>query len=121
MQIFKPSFFALAALATLSLLAGAANNSTKPEVIEIHSQKFAYLPAEITLHKGQTYLLHLTSDDVPHSFRIKALALSAKMAPHEFNDVLFTPEQGGDFRADCSIYCGIGHTKMSMTVHVVDK
>lgn len=120
-QIFKTSAALLASLALLSFSSGispAADRSTKPQVIEIHAQKFAYLPAEIELHKGQTYLLHLTSDDVPHSFRIKALSLSAKMEPHQYTDVLFTPQQTGDFRVDCGIYCGAGHTKMSMTVHV---
>lgn len=121
MQKFRLLFLALAALATLSLIAAAADHSPRPEVIEVHAQKFAYLPAEVTLHKGQPYLLRLTSDDVPHSFRIKALTLSEKMLPHEFNDVPFTPEQAGDFRVDCGVYCGAGHTKMSMTIHVVDK
>jgi heme/copper-type cytochrome/quinol oxidase subunit 2 len=43
------------------------------------------------------------------------------MKPGEFNDVLFTPDQSGEFKADCGLYCGVGHTKMSLTVHVSDK
>ncbi len=99
----------------------AKNKEIEPPVIEIHSKKFAYEPAEITLHKGETYKLHLTSDDVPHSFRIKALNLNAKMSVGTFDDLLFTPEEDGDFKVDCGLYCGSGHSKMGMTVHVVDK
>ncbi len=92
-----------------------------PQVIEIHAKKFAYVPDQITLVKGETYKLHLTSDDVPHSLRIKQLGLNAPMKPNQFDDVLFTPEQTGNFHADCGIYCGTGHRTMEMTVHVVDK
>ena len=99
----------------------AKNKDVEPPVIEIHSKKFAYEPAEITLHKGETYKLRLTSDDVPHSFRIKSLNLNARMSAGAFEDLLFTPEQAGDFKVDCGLYCGSGHSKMGMTVHVIDK
>jgi cytochrome c oxidase subunit 2 len=89
-------------------------------VIEIHARRFAYSPSEITLKKGQIYLLHLTSDDVPHSLRITALDFKADMKPHEFNDVPFTPAQSGDFTADCGVYCGAGHKTMSLTIHVAN-
>jgi cytochrome c oxidase subunit 2 len=99
----------------------ASGKTDEPQPIEIHSKKFSYVPSEINLVKGVTYKLHLTSDDVPHTLRIKALALNGKMKAGEFNDVLFTPAQSGDFKADCGLYCGAGHTKMSLTVHVSDK
>lgn len=99
--------------------AEARTKESEPKVIEIHSKKFAYEPAEITLHKSETYTLHLTSDDVAHSLRIAALNLNAKMKPGEFDDVSFTPDQIGDFKADCGIYCGAGHKAMFLTVHVI--
>jgi cytochrome c oxidase subunit II len=112
------SLCAMALVATAGVEA-AGNND--PQVIEIHSKKFSYEPAEITLTKGVTYQLHITSDDVAHSLRIKALGLNAPMKAGQFTDVAFTPEQAGDFKADCGVYCGAGHMKMSMMVHVVDK
>jgi cytochrome c oxidase subunit 2 len=96
------------------------NTDVEPQVIEIHAKKFTYEPAEITVHKGQTYKLHLSTDDVAHSLRIKALSFNAVMKPGQPDDVLFTPEQVGDFKADCGVFCGVGHTKMTMTVHVVE-
>ena len=116
-------------LVTLLTLASFTNayalriskKDSEPQIIEIHAKKFAYIPDEITLQKGKAYELHLTSDDVPHSFRIKALDLNVKLKYGEFNNVLFTPETAGNFKVDCGIYCGSGHTKMFMTVHVVDK
>jgi cytochrome c oxidase subunit 2 len=104
-----------------SFNADAARKNTEPQVVEIHAKKFAYMPSEVTLVKGETYRLHLTSDDVPHSLRIKALNVNWEMKAGEFDDVSFTPEQVGDFTADCGRYCGKGHKMMSMTVHVVNK
>ena len=92
-----------------------------PQVIEIHAKKFGYLPAEITLHKGKTYKLHLTSDDVEHSLRIREWNLNAEMNPGQFDDVLITPEKAGDYFADCGHYCGTGHKAMKMAIHVVEK
>ncbi|HEX7159216.1 MAG TPA: cupredoxin domain-containing protein [Edaphobacter sp.] len=117
-------WFVASGLAFLSVLAIATTDARakdpSPQVIEIHSKKFAYEPAEVTLHKGVMYKLHLTSDDVPHTLRIKELNLNEKMTAGEFNDVLFTPAQPGDFKADCGLYCGAGHKTMAMTVHVVE-
>lgn len=110
---------ALLGCGTMVLGAGLKNDA--PQTIEVHSKKFGYTPAEITLHKGETYKLHLTSDDVPHSLRIKELGFNGAMKPNAFTDVLFTPSTAGDFRADCGLYCGAGHKTMSLTVHVVEK
>jgi cytochrome c oxidase subunit II len=111
----------LAAIAILdSSSARGRNSDAELQVIEIHAKKFGYDPAEITLHKGQSYKLHVTSDDVPHSLRIKALNVNAAAKPGQFNDVLFTPGEAGDFKADCGVYCGSDHMKMAMTVHVVE-
>jgi cytochrome c oxidase subunit 2 len=111
----------LAALTVLGVSSARARNAdAEPQVIEIHAKKFGYDPPEITLHKGQSYKLHLTSDDVPHSIRIKPLNVTAVMKPGQFNDVLLTPDQVGDFKADCGVYCGSGHMKMAMMVHVVE-
>jgi len=41
----------------------AVGKADEPQTIEIHGKKFSYQPSEITLVKGVTYKLHLTSDD----------------------------------------------------------
>jgi cytochrome c oxidase subunit 2 len=110
-----------ALLLCASMVLGASQKDDAPHTIEIHAKKFEYRPAEITLRKGETYRLHLTSDDVLHSLRIRELGLNGAMKPNEFTDVLFTPTQTGDFRADCGVYCGAGHKTMVLTIHVVEK
>jgi cytochrome c oxidase subunit 2 len=114
------SVVVLAAMLFMGVASPERFGANEPQSVEIHARKFAFVPAEITLHKGQTYKLHLTSDDVPHSLRITALSFKAAMQPNEFNDVLFTPTETGDFKADCGVYCGTGHKTMSLTIHVVE-
>ena len=115
------SVFALTVTAlAVGVPAPGTTGADSPTLTEIHARKFGYTPSQITLKKGETYKLHLTSEDVPHSLRIKALDFKAAMEPDKYNDVLFTPMQAGDFKADCGVYCGAGHKDMSMTVHVVE-
>jgi cytochrome c oxidase subunit II len=115
------SVFALTVTAlAVGVPAPVTTGADSPTLIEIHARKFGYTPSHLTLKKGEMYKLHLTSDDVPHSLRIKALDFKAAMEPDKYNDVLFTPMQAGDFKADCGLYCGAGHKDMSMTVHVVE-
>src|SRR5260370_38070510 len=120
MKLIK--WFATSGIAVLSILAVTTTDvsakDATPQVIEIHSKKFSYEPAEITLHKGVTYKLHVTSDDVPHSLRIKDLNLNAKVAPAEFNDIPVTPYQAGDFNPHGGLYRGSGHTTNAIAVHV---
>jgi cytochrome c oxidase subunit II len=122
--LISARLYSIVVLAATTFVMGAPSlgqlNAKEPQLVEIHARKFAYVPAEITFHKGQTYKLHLTSDDVPHSLRITALSFKAAMQPNEFNDVLFTPTQTGDFKADCGTYCGTGHKTMFLTIHVVE-
>ena len=123
-QLAVPVSLAVIALFSTSVadarVADARVDDATPQVIEIHAKKFGYQPEEITLHKGQAYKLHLTSDDVPHSLRIAPLDVNAVMKPGAFNDVLVTPAQPGEYRGDCGVFCGPGHKKMFLSVHVVE-
>ena len=35
-------------------------------------------------------------------------------------EVQFTPEQAGDFVGHCSVFCGMGHGSMHLTLRVVE-
>jgi plastocyanin len=45
--------------------------------IEIHAKRFSFSPAEITIKKGETVKLVITSDDVTHSLLIPDLHVNA--------------------------------------------
>ncbi len=105
----------------------ASNPQTTPNVspdavrtLSIHARKFEFVPAEITLTKGQTVKLEFTSNDVHHSLVVKALGINGDMEKGKVTEVVITPDQTGDFDGKCGHFCGIGHSKMHFVVHVVN-
>jgi cytochrome c oxidase subunit 2 len=102
------------------LLSALAVQGQSAPVIEIHAKRYAFVPAEITLKKGQTVRLELVSDDVIHSLVIDGLHLRVRMPAGQKVEATVTPEQTGDFKGKCGVFCGSGHGKMLLTVHVVN-
>jgi cytochrome c oxidase subunit 2 len=90
------------------------------KTIEIHAHRFAFSPSEITVKKGETVRLKLISDDVPHSLLIKDLGINQVMTKGKPAQVTFTPQQAGDFQGQCGHFCGAGHGKMTIAVHVTE-
>ena len=97
---------------------GAAVAEQSGSTIEIHAHRFAFSPAEITVRKGETVKLKLLSDDVPHSLLIKDLNINQTIVKGKPAVVTFTPQQAGDFHGQCGRFCGAGHGKMAIVVHV---
>ena len=86
--------------------------------IEIHVHRFAFVPSEITVKKGETVQLKLFSDDVPHSLLIKDLGINQTITKGKPAQVTLTPQNTGDFHGQCGHFCGAGHGKMTFDVHV---
>ncbi len=116
--------FLLRALCVALLVAAAASGSkvwaqATPQRIEVTAKRFAFLPGEITLKKGQPVTLVLKSADVAHGLRIRDLNVDVKAKAGGTAEVTFTPNKVGDFVGHCSVFCGSGHGSMTINVHVV--
>lgn len=98
--------------------AGIAVADQPGRTIEIHAHRFAFTPSEITVKKGETVKLKLSSDDVTHSLLIKDLGISQIVNKGKPAEVTFTPDKAGDFHGQCGHFCGSGHGTMTFTVHV---
>lgn len=98
--------------------AGVARADPSGGAIEIHAHRFAFSPAEITVKKGETVNLKLFSDDVPHSLLINDLGINQTIVKGKPAVVTFTPQKTGDFHGQCGRFCGSGHGKMAIVVHV---
>jgi len=108
------------ALAGIVLLLFSISVNAKPEpTIEIHARRYDFVPAEITLRKGQAVKLLLISDDVAHSLKIDVLHLNVKIPVGKNIETTVTPDEVGDFKGTCGVFCGSGHGKMTLGVHVV--
>jgi cytochrome c oxidase subunit II len=110
----------IVATSTRIVLPVAAKQGS-PRTIVVHATRYAFAPAEITLKKGEPVTLELVSDDVLHSLVVRGLSINLKdLKPGEVADLTVTPDQTGDFKGTCGIFCGSGHGTMSLKVHVVD-
>ena len=118
---FIQSVVMAAALAVLNPMPGFAQQasvrSTLP-VITIHARRYEFSPANITLKQGQPVKLVFVSDDVTHSLTVTGLGLEVRIKKNHSNEVFLTPSKVGNFQGECSIYCGGGHDRMKLIIHV---
>ncbi|HKB69512.1 MAG TPA: cupredoxin domain-containing protein [Thermoanaerobaculia bacterium] len=121
----KIRIFLGAVAASLALLqAGPGRRATAqpapetPRVIGITAKRFAFLPAEIRLKKGEPVVLRLTTEDVRHGLFSRPLGINAEFAPGQARDIALTPSTTGTFTVICDRFCGSGHGNMKISVVV---
>lgn len=93
-----------------------------PPVAEIRvtARKFDFSPRTITVQKGQTVKLVVTSTDVEHGFAVKELKIKERVEAKESKVITFKPEEAGRYRFYCSVFCGDGHDDMTGELIVTD-
>jgi len=115
---------ALLPLALIMLLAFAAPRKAhadgSPRVIEITAKRFAFSPNQITIKKGETVKLRITSEDVIHGFFMRALKIDEDIQPGTPTEITLTPQSAGTFLTICDHFCGANHGNMNMTITVVE-
>lgn len=117
-QVLSISVLAVLAAPDLSIKAQSAA-STSPRRVEVTAQRYQFNPTVLTLKKGEPVVLVLKSLDTSHGLRIRELGVEVKAPRGGSAEVHFTPQKAGDFVAHCSVFCGVGHGGMTLTVHVV--
>lgn len=116
----KPLLCSAFACALLAMAAHSPLARAQQPAIEIHARRFQFVPAEITVKKGQTVTLSLISDDVPHSLMIEGVQVNAAIVKGHATQVQITPQKAGDFSGRCGRFCGNGHGKMTFILHVTE-
>ena len=74
---------------------------------------------ELYLPKGESVRFELHSKDVIHAFFIPAFRLQEDVVPGITVTYRATPDRLGTYPVVCNLLCGIGHSLMRTTVHVV--
>jgi cytochrome c oxidase subunit 2 len=115
----KSIFIGCLAMGSVTL-SGFAPAQDAPQRIEVTAKRFAYVPAEVTVKKGQPVVIVLTTEDVAHGLKFKELNLNAKIEKNKPSELAFTPDKVGDFVGHCSVFCGSGHGSMTLTLHVTE-
>jgi cytochrome c oxidase subunit II len=113
------ALFVVVLIATMSTVSPAPAQSA-PRRIELAASRFEFAPAEITVKKGEPVVIVLKSVDVAHGLRFRELGVNVKADKGQTAELSFTPDKTGDFVGACSVFCGSGHGKMKLTLHVVE-
>jgi cytochrome c oxidase subunit 2 len=100
--------------------APSARATDGPRRIEVTAKRFEYIPAEITVKKGEPVVLVLHSVDVAHGIKFADLNLKADIGTAGTSELPFTPDKVGTFIGHCSHFCGSGHGTMTLMLHVTE-
>lgn len=78
-------------------------------------------PEVITVNKGDTVRLRITSPNVVHGFAIGRMGVDAgQVIPGEVTTVEFEANEAGRFTFYCNVWCSPSHYRMRGTLEVVD-
>lgn len=111
-------FLALLLLPALAAPATAGAIGQEPRAIVITAKRFEFVPSTITLKKGETVNLFVTSEDVTHGLFLRPLKIDTDLVAGETRQITVTPQSAGAFTAICHHFCGAGHGSMKLTVIV---
>jgi cytochrome c oxidase subunit 2 len=78
-------------------------------------------PAELWLPVNERVRFQLTSPDVIHSFWVPQFLFKMDVIPGRLNQFELTPNKVGTFAGKCAELCGVDHSRMLFTVHVVPR
>ena len=67
---------------------------------------------QLNLPVGKPTIVHLTTQDVIHSFAISTFRVKQDAIPGMEIPVWFVPTVAGDYEINCSQLCGLGHYRM---------
>jgi cytochrome c oxidase subunit 2 len=114
------------------------DNEKKPahEIqVAVTGQQFAWsyqYPSEVTggaplnsdqlyVPKGESVMFNMKSKDVIHAFWIPAFRIQEDVVPGITTHWRATPDRLGSYPVVCNLLCGLGHSVMRSTVHVVSQ
>lgn len=104
--------FLTALCAFLPRYLAAQTPSAGAEVIHVTAKKYAFIPATITVKRGERVQLIITALDREHGFKLAAFHINQKLAKGMPTTVEFTADKAGTFPFECSVFCGLGHRHM---------
>ncbi len=78
-------------------------------------------PAELYLPVDEVVDFELRSNDVIHAFWVPVFNYKQDVVPGRENSFMLTPTVEGEYPGRCSELCGLYHSRMLFTVHIVSR
>ena len=99
---------------------GSSASATTGQVKEftMAAQRYSFTPRDLTVNKGDTVILHITSTDVNHGIAIPQFGVSQELPVGQEETVKFIADKAGNYTFFCNVYCGPGHGSMTGTLTV---
>jgi cytochrome c oxidase subunit 2 len=110
----------VAVVGPLFLVSKASHAQVQPLRIEMLSGKFAFVPNQFSVKKGQAVTVVLTSPDFMHGFSVPDFDVRGDGIPGKPVEVTFVANKVGKFVFLCDNFCGEGHEHMSGFVTVTE-
>lgn len=114
----------LAVCVSASSTSGYQPLSAAPRVIHLIAERFSFTPSNITVEKGTSIELRITSEDTAHGFKLQGPGnIDVEIPKRGRGDrrVAFTLTEVGTYTFECSRVCGAGHGFMRGAIHVKAK
>ena len=80
---------------------------------DVVAKQFEFVPGTITVKKGDTVRLKITSADVEHGIGIPEFGVNQTIPAGETVTVEFVASKTGTFEFKCNVFCGEGHREMA--------
>ena len=87
--------------------------------VYVRAVQFAYFPGEVEVPANSEVTIHVTSEDVIHSYSVVGTNANTMVIPGEVASITFEADEPGEYGVLCSEYCGAGHHDMEGTLVVV--
>jgi cytochrome c oxidase subunit 2 len=108
------------AIASTLVLASAPHRASAHPSIDIVAANWKFTPGTITAHVNEVTTLRLTSSGGVHGIVSPDLGIANTMIlPGKYVTVTFTPKKAGTYVIHCTVFCGAGHSTMTVTIKVV--
>ena len=91
---------------------GVIGAAQGPRVIAVSVKKFEFSMPEITVSKGETVIIELTSADRVHGFSVPAFGIRGDIVPGAVTRIVITADRSGAFDFLCDVFCGDEHDLM---------
>ncbi|MFA6534242.1 MAG: cupredoxin domain-containing protein [Patescibacteria group bacterium] len=91
----------------------AVTSESQVQEFAIIAKQWVFEPAVITVKRGQTVKLKVTSVDVEHSLSLPAFKVNLDLLPGKTVTAEFVADQVGEFNFRCAVLCGEGHKTMT--------
>jgi len=104
--------------AVLALPAPRPTAPPRARTIRIEARSFEYLPAGVSVGRGDLVTLELVALDVVHGAHIDGYGVELTADPGQTARTTFVADRPGIYRIRCSVPCGPLHPFMSGTLRV---